>query len=228
MKLQVPIKQAKFFGWQHILKDLGDFKKCISQGFGENGAWYQENGIMIIGHNGIDIPYEDGTEVYASHDGKAHYSEDSRKGLGVTVTGDGLKTISWHFKNAVKPLNSTWEVKTGDLLGWGDNTGFSTSSHLHFGLKLLDNNGNVLNRDNGYDGAIDPIPYIVWFDMKFELRQATGSSEVWLIRNGKKTHVYNANALLLVADFADIKSITQAELDAIPDSGLELASLVKE
>ena len=65
-------------------------------------------------------------------------------------------------------------------------------------------------------------------DMKFELIKAVGSSEVWLVRGGKKSHVYNAQALLMVADFSDIKEITQDEFNSIPDSGFELASLVKE
>ena len=227
IKLQCPIKSAKYFGWQHVLKDIGDFKKCISQKFGENPEMYAWLGIQ--GHNGLDIPYADGTEVYASHDGTANFQEDSGKGLGIVVTTTGYKTLYWHLKSAVKPLGSSWQVKQGELIGYGDNTGFSTSAHLHFGLKLLDSNGNVLNANNGYDGAVDVLPYIVWWEMnKFELRQATGSSEVWLVRDGKKSHVYNAQALLMVADFIDIKPITQAELDLLPDSGFELASLVRE
>lgn len=62
----------------------------------------------------------------------------------------------------------------------------------------------------------------------FDLRQVEGSTEVWLIRNGKKTHVYNQGALLTISDFSQVKPITQAELDAIPDSGLDLAVLIKE
>ena len=163
MEIGVPIKSAKYFGWQHVLKDLGDFKKCISQKFGENPEMYAFLGIK--GHNGWDIPYNDGTEVFASHDGRAHYSEDSSKGRGVTVTGKGIKTVYWHFKDAVNSLGSTWEVKQGELIGYGDNTGFSTSSHLHWGIKLLDDNGNVLNRDNGFDGAVDPAQFVItWWN----------------------------------------------------------------
>ena len=230
MKLQCPIKSAKYFGWQHVLKDLGDFKKCISQKFGENPDMYAFLGLK--GHNGLDIPYADGTEVYASHDGIVEFAgADSYTGgpagLGIVLKTNRYKTIYWHLQEF--KVNPGDQVKQGQLIALGDNTGFSTSSHLHFGLKLLDSNGNVLNRDNGFDGAVDLLPYIVWWEMnKFELRQMTGSSEVWLVRDGKKSHVYNAQALLMVADFSDIKPITQAELDLLPDSGFELASLVKE
>ena len=167
IKLQCPIKQAKYWGWQHVLKDLGDFKRCVGQKFGENPDYYAWLGIK--GHNGWDIPYDDGTEVFASHDGTAHYSEDQGKGLGVSITGKGVKTIYWHFKSAVQPLNSTWEVKQGDLIGYGDSTGFSTGPHLHWGIKLLDDNGNVLNRDNGFDGAVDPALFVLtWWNSMTE------------------------------------------------------------
>ena len=78
------------------------------------------------------------------------------------------------------------------------------------------------------------MPYLSVFenpapiDMKFQLRQVPGSKEVWLIRNGKKIHVYNADALLSVADFSDITPISQIELDSIPDSGWDLAKLDRE
>ena len=167
MKLQCPIKQGikvkKWYGKNTPLTSLDDFKLCISQEYGQNLRDYASIGLPF--HNGIDIAFEEWTEVYASHDGEAWFTEDSMKGLGVVVTGVGCKTIYWHLREAVRPLNSKWQVKRGDLIGYGDSTGYSTGHHLHYGLKLLDNSGNVLNRDNGVDGAIDPLPYITWFFM---------------------------------------------------------------
>ena len=163
IKLQCPIRSAKYFGWQHILKDLGDFKKCISQKFGENPDIYAWLGIQ--GHNGLDIPYADGTEVYASHDGVIEFAgadsyTNGPAGLGIVLKTQDYKTIYWHLLEF--KVSPGQQVKQGQLIALGDNTGFSTSSHLHFGLKLLDSNGNVLNRDNGYDGAQDSLPFIFW------------------------------------------------------------------
>lgn len=75
----------------------------------------------------------------------------------------------------------------------------------------------------------------------FQLVQVPGSQEVWLLRdvptivNGqtvgvqkKKTHIYNAAALQIISDFSSITAITQQALDLIPDTGLDLASLIKE
>jgi murein DD-endopeptidase MepM/ murein hydrolase activator NlpD len=61
-------------------------------------------------------------------------------------------------------------VKPGDIVDIGtplaksDNTGLSTGPHLHFGLKPLDKgtedwDWNNLEQDNGYFGAVNPIPY---------------------------------------------------------------------
>lgn len=168
IKLQCPIKQGlkvkKWYAQNTELKSLEDFKLCISQNFGENQRDYASLGL--IGHNGLDIAFDRGTEVFASHDGIAYYSEDYMKGLGVTVISKelGIKTIYWHFLDAVMPLGSSWPVKKGDLLGHGDSTGFSTGDHCHYGLKLLDELGNVLNRDNGYDGCVSPEPYLIWWN----------------------------------------------------------------
>lgn len=71
----------------------------------------------------------------------------------------------------------------------------------------------------------------------FNLFQVAGDEEVWLVRDVKqadgaflkmKTHVYNAGALTTISDFANIKPITKAELDAISDTGLDLATLIKK
>lgn len=162
MKLLSPIKRGTFRNWNHNvdLHNIGEFWKCQTQGFSGNAEMYAPFGI--IGHNGLDFSYDDGTEVFASHDGVATCSEDSMKGLGVVVTTEGFKTLYWHM--ASFSVTSGQSVKAGDLLGLGDNTGFSTGPHLHYGLKLLDSNGAVLNRDNGYDGAIDMTPFLCWPD----------------------------------------------------------------
>jgi hypothetical protein len=162
MVLLPPLKQTSIGTPRDMVSLLG----LLSQKFGENPAMYAPLGL--IGHNGLDWPTSTGTEVYASHDGLLEYTEDSiiisgfNRGRGVTVTNTECKTVYWHLMDSIVPLNGTKQVSTGDLIGHADNTGFSTGPHLHYGLKLLEN-GNVLNRNNGYDGAVDPTPYLVWF-----------------------------------------------------------------
>jgi hypothetical protein len=54
------------------------------------------------------------------------------------------------------------------------------------------------------------------------------SKEVWLIKDGKKTHIYNQGALMTISDFSLVKQISQEELNATPDTGMDLATLVRE
>jgi len=157
----------------------------ITQPFGTNPAMYAQFGIK--GHNGLDIKCYHGQPLYASHDGLAYYSVDDSEGHGVVIrtnekyTYNGeesyFKTIYWHLctSQEAKFASPVWRyvkdnhgapmpVKAGDLIGFADNTGFSTGDHLHFALKpqaLNEENGAFWNaaQNNGYAGAIDPMPY---------------------------------------------------------------------
>jgi len=155
--------------------------KFINQGFGDNGDYYQSHGINIKGHNGIDLQASHGQPVYATHDGTAYYEVDANSGHGVVIISDlqydynggqaNFKTIYWHLCDSskepkyVSPVEGhPLKVKTGDIIGYADNTGLSTGDHLHFGLKPVLSGepvGTWYNpeQNNGYLGAIDPAPY---------------------------------------------------------------------
>lgn len=147
----------------------------VNQHFGENAnPYYAQLGLK--GHNGMDLYAPDGTPVYAAHDGTVTFAgEDGSAGLGVVIRtdkeyayGDGkafYKTIYWHLKKGSIVVHASQKVKAGDLLAQADNTGMSTGSHLHFGLKPVyqgENDWSWWNaeQNNGYAGAIDPEPYL--------------------------------------------------------------------
>ncbi len=157
----------------------------ITQTFGGNLATYAQFGVK--GHTGIDLQAYHGQPVYASHDGMAYYEVDENQGCGVVVRTDvtydyqgaptHYKSIYWHLCDPKDPkyVSPVWQyghdhngaplaVKAGDIVGYADNTGFSTGDHLHFGLKpqaINEDNGTWWNaeQNNGYAGAIDPTPY---------------------------------------------------------------------
>lgn len=158
MKLYPPLKQTSI----GTPRDVGSLLSMVSQPFGVNPQDYAQFGIK--GHNGLDWPCVTGTTIYASQDGIVSNQTDNMSGIGCVVTGPECKTIYWHLKSYAQPDGAS--VKIGDIIGISDNTGYSTGPHLHFGLKLLDVNGNVLNRDNGFDGAVDPTSYLVWYDQE--------------------------------------------------------------
>jgi len=144
MKLRIPLEQVK-----------------VNQPFGVNFVNFYTN-MGMKGHNGIDFSAKDSTNVYASHDGNVTWAGmDGDGGISVTLTNEieHYKTIYYHLKEV--KCNIGDNVSSGQLVGLSDNTGsMTTGSHLHFGLKLLDNqNFNSLNYNNGYFGAINPAPY---------------------------------------------------------------------
>ena len=146
----------------------------INQKFGENAnAFYKQLGMT--GHNGIDLYALDGTPIRASHDGVVTFTgEDGSGGLGVVIRTEDkfdyqgadvhFKTIYWHLKTGTTKVKAGQKVKVGTLLALADNTGMSTGSHLHFGLKPVykgeyDWQWFNLEQNNGYKGCIDPAPY---------------------------------------------------------------------
>lgn len=59
--------------------------------------------------------------------------------------------------------------------------------------------------------------------------QVAGQKDVWLVRDGKRSLVYNLLAFNLVSgDFTKIEMISQDQLNAIPDTGKVLAGLDQE
>ena len=140
----------------------------ISQMFGSNSGFYSDPKYGgIKGHNGIDFYTGHGTPVYACHDGRAEYQVDPSGGHGVVITSEDktYKTIYWHLCDPIEepefksPIaDKSKDLEMGDIIGYADNTGASTGDHLHFGMKFI-KNGETINKDNGYLGSVDPLPY---------------------------------------------------------------------
>src|SRR3990167_7060215 len=168
----------------------------INQPFGANATpFYKEMGMK--GHNGEDWYALDSTEVYATHDGRVVFTGyDGGGGLGVVIRTNEkfdyyrpdngvfepayFKTIYWHLKRDTIKVTGGQEVKQGDLIALADNTGRSTGSHLHFGLKPimkgeLDWIWYNAEPSNGYNGAIDPLFYFDLPKYKFTQNMKFGS-----------------------------------------------------
>ena len=148
---------------------------CITQGFGPEKTSirmlpiYQKMGLKA--HNGVDIACWRGEPIYhsANFEGKAKTEIDMKGGIGVDIISsekfeDGYyrKLRYWHFKKLA--VYDGQIIKMGDLIGWGDNTGMSTGNHLHLGFKRCDENGEPVDRNNGYYGARD---FSQWFENEF-------------------------------------------------------------
>ena len=140
----------------------------LTQKFGENKLpIYKEWGLK--GHNGLDLRYYH-SELIAwpcNLEGKVIRTEiDSSGGIGVDVlvndNGFYYKLRFWHLKAWDRAVGD--KIETGQLFTRADNTGVSTGSHLHFGLKPVEfEQGRWVNKlqNNLYFGAIDPMPFVI-------------------------------------------------------------------
>lgn len=94
-------------------------------------------------HNGLDIKVQRGDTIYAAFDGKVRITAYQRRGYGHYVVirhNNGIETLYAHLTSKLVSVNQN--VKAGDPIGLGGNTGRSSGAHLHFETLLL---GKALN-----------------------------------------------------------------------------------
>ena len=130
-------------------------KVYITQKHGVNEEIYKRFGFL--GHNGVDLRLHNGngTPIYAPHSGvvKERRTDEDGYGRYLKIESEVEGSILGHLKDWNVNINK--EVEEGDLIAWGDNTGWSTGPHLHWGYYR-----HPRDRQNGYGGTIDPTPFI--------------------------------------------------------------------
>jgi len=94
-------------------------------------------------HYGTDIGLNIGDTIVSVFDGTIRIVDYEARGYGHYVVIrhlNGLESVYAHFSRVLVDVNQ--EVKAGDPIGLGGNTGRSTGPHLHFELRFL---GNAFN-----------------------------------------------------------------------------------
>ena len=89
-------------------------------------------------HNGLDVKVYVGDTIRAAFDGKVRIVKYERSGYGRYVVirhYNGLETVYGHLSKQL--VLEDEDVKAGDVIGLGGNTGRSTGSHLHFETRFL-------------------------------------------------------------------------------------------
>lgn len=153
----------------------------ITQKFAQTLLDYSRFGMK--GHNGLDIAVSRGTAILAPTKGfigaVANPSDEQvSKGYGrdIRLVSHSQGNIYYDhvFGHLLKVLvKDGQEVEEGDIIGLVDSTGFSTGDHLHYGIRMLELNGQgakayqtylgkqyaIFDYDNGYFGYIDPAPF---------------------------------------------------------------------
>lgn len=89
-------------------------------------------------HQGLDIKVQSGDTIYAAFDGKVRVTSYQRRGYGHYIVirhNNGIETLYAHLSKKLVKANQN--VKAGDPIGLGGNTGRSSGSHLHFETILM-------------------------------------------------------------------------------------------
>jgi murein DD-endopeptidase MepM/ murein hydrolase activator NlpD len=100
-------------------------------------------------HFGQDLSLNVGDSVLAAFDGIVRVRQFERNGYGnylVVRHANGLESLYGHLSKFLVKVGD--EVKAGDLIGLGGNTGRSTGPHLHFELRYL---GNAIDPKSIFD-----------------------------------------------------------------------------
>lgn len=88
-------------------------------------------------HKGLDVKVYIGDTIRAAFSGKVRIVRYEGKGYGKYVVirhNNGLETIYGHMSKQL--VTEDQDVRAGDPIGLGGNTGRSTGSHLHFETRL--------------------------------------------------------------------------------------------
>lgn len=151
----------------------------INQGFGaktDPDMLPKYQAIGLKGHNGLDYQAPEGTPIMAMHDGTVVYAGlDGSNGNLIVIKTDKeydylegssyFKTFYGHLQTGSYKVTAGTQVKCGQIIACAGNTGMSFGAHLHMGLKPVQKGEDEwtwfnLEQNNGYNGAIDPTPYL--------------------------------------------------------------------
>ena len=89
-------------------------------------------------HQGLDIKVQTGDTIYAAFDGKVRVTSYQRRGYGHYVVirhNNGIETL--YARLSKKFVEANDNVKAGEPIGLGGNTGRSSGSHLQFETILM-------------------------------------------------------------------------------------------
>ena len=111
------------------------------------------------GHTGLDFSMPVGTRLLSMSDGVVQWVDEDVAGYGFYIRVYHpelyIDTFYGHMKELSK-LKRGDKIKAGDLLGLSGNTGNSTGPHLHFEVRLHENQATYSPSHYG-NGRTDPL-----------------------------------------------------------------------
>lgn len=108
----------------------------------------------IIGHQGIDFSLPEATVVLAVDSGVVSQSGlNADFGVSITIKHRWGESFYAHLKEVTVAKQHL--VRRGSPIGRSGSSGIATGPHLHFAIRP-----HNFNKENGYQGFIDPEPYL--------------------------------------------------------------------
>lgn len=145
------------------MRNLFRSKHRITQEYGVNKDYYSKFGLQ--GHEGLDlVPTGTDWTIYALEDGVVVKDEDNARsgayGVYCTIWHPSIKRATQYCHLEFNLVELGMQVKKGQAIGKMGSTGNSTGPHVHLNLFNVDDNGTRLNKDNGFLGGINPLPFL--------------------------------------------------------------------
>lgn len=137
----------------------------VTQGYGLRPEYYSQFGLK--GHEGLDlVPTTSDWSVYSMpYKGTVVLDIDMGEKGGAygnhcTIWYPDIKKAFMYCHLSQNYVSQGQELKPVSLIGKMGATGNTEGAHLHLNMFEVDENGVHLNKDNGYLGGLDPLPFL--------------------------------------------------------------------
>lgn len=159
-------------------------------------------------HKGLDIKVYTGDTIVAAFDGKVRVVRYDEGGYGNYVVirhHNGLETIYGHLSKQL--VVGDQEVRAGEPIGLGGNTGRSFGSHLHFETRLA---GEAIDPELLFDFPAQDVTADFYTFHKHD--RSNASSVLAANQRGGATHFYKVQRGETLASVAAKLDLTEEQL----------------
>ncbi len=173
----------------------------VTQDYGVNADYYKQFGLLA--HEGLDATPIDSTDKTIHslpYKGKVVKDIDmgdkgGAYGINNTIWYPEIGE-AWQYCHMEKNfLSMDQEVAAGAEIGIMGVTGNTSGLHVHINRFKVDSNGYRLNKDNGYLGGIDPLPFLLGLD--------STNMNMYTMKSGNQVDLSNFESNKVLADIYD-------------------------
>ncbi|MDR1023008.1 MAG: peptidoglycan DD-metalloendopeptidase family protein [Prevotellaceae bacterium] len=162
-------------------------------------------------HHGIDLRLAVGDSVRCAFNGRVRIARRGKAyGNYVVVRHyNGLETTYAHLSKILVKVNDN--IKSGDLVGWGGNTGRSTGPHLHYEIRYL---GQAIDPMTIVDFETG-LPYSSTFLLTahhFEYVKELEKMRYWVVHSGDSLWAISRKTGVPVARICEVNHLSRTSI----------------